>query len=89
MLGEGANEGFTIESACLVDAFARWLDAIGHALLIDRKDPIVADRDAINVGCQVLQNGPAITDRFDVHHPVELEHARWQLIVEACFAESR
>ncbi len=47
-MGEGANEGFTIESACLVDAFARWLDAIGHALLIDRKDPIVADRDAIN-----------------------------------------
>ena len=43
-------------------------------MLINRLDPVVADRNAVDVGREVFQHGLAIADRFDIDDPLLLEH---------------
>ena len=65
------------------DLFAGRFHPIRYATIVDRDDTVVTDRHTIHVRCQVFQYRLAVTDRFDIHHPVELQHTRRQLRVQA------
>ncbi len=49
---------------------SRWREAIAHVGVGDRHDSVVADRHAVDVGREVLQSGPSVTDRFYIDDPV-------------------
>ena len=87
VLRENADLGLSVKPPSLVGPFTRWLHAARHSFVVDRNDPIVADRNPIDVRCQVLQDRLAVADRLDVHHPVGLQHAWWQVIVVAGFTD--